>query len=62
MSKADIELCFKMIELEQEKMIKFSANKPLYWEIRAARMAMQRMLAALLGVPVEKLEEIRKIS
>lgn len=62
MSNADIKLCFKMIDLEQEKMTGFINNKLLYWETRAARYAMMRMLAALLGVPVEKLEEIRKIS
>lgn len=61
MSNADIKLCFKMIDLEKEKMVRFSNNKPLYWECRAARIAMQQMLAALLKVPVEKLEEIRKI-
>ena len=62
MSNADIKLCFKMIDLEQEKMVGFSGTKLLYWETRSARNAMQRMLAALLGVAVEKLEEIRKIS
>lgn len=62
MSNSDIKLCFKMIDLEQEKMVGFSDNKLLYWETRSARNAMQRMLAALLNVPVEKLEEIRKIS
>lgn len=61
MSNADIKLCFKMLDLEQEKMFQFSSNKPLYWETRSARNAMQRMLAALLNVPVEKLEEIRKL-
>lgn len=62
MSNADIKLCFKMIDLEQEKMVGFSNSKLLYWETRSARNAMQRMLAALLNVPVERLEEIRKIS
>lgn len=62
MSNADIKLCFKMIDLEQEKMVGFSDNKLLYRETRSARNAMQRMLAALLNVPVERLEEIRKIS
>jgi hypothetical protein len=62
MSNADIKLCFKMIDLEQEKMVGFSDSKLLYWETRSARNAMQRMLAALLNVPVERLEEIRKIS
>lgn len=62
MSNADIKLCFKMIDLEQEKMAGFSDSKLLYWETRSARNAMQRMLAALLNVPVERLEEIRKIS
>lgn len=62
MSNADIKLCFKMIDLEQEKMVGFSDTKLLYWETRSARNAMQRMLAALLNVPVERLEEIRKIS
>lgn len=62
MSNADIKLCFKMIDLEQEKMVEFSDNKLLFWETRSARNAMQRMLAALLNVPVERLEEIRKIS
>ena len=64
MSNADIKLCFKMIDLEQEKMNRYSTSRPLhwYWESRAARDAMQRMLAALLNVPVERLEEIRKIS
>ena len=62
MSNADINLCFKMIDLEQEKMVGFSDSKLLYWETRSARNAMQRMLAALLNVPIERLEEIRKIS
>ena len=62
LSNADIKLCFKMIDLEQEKMVGFINNRSLYWETRSARNAMQRMLAALLGVPVERLEEIRKIS
>ena len=62
MSNADIKLCFKMIDLEQEKMVGFSDSKLLYWETRSARNAMRRMLAALLNVPVERLEEIRKIS
>lgn len=62
MSNADIKLCFKMIDSEQEKMVRFSNYKPLYWETRSAWNAMQRMLAALLNVPVERLEEIRKIS
>lgn len=62
MSNADIKLCFKMIDMEAAKMTSFSDNKLLYWECRAARNAMQRMLAALLNVPIERLEEIRKIS
>lgn len=62
MSNADIKLCFKMIDLEQEKMVGFSNSKLLYGETRSARNAMQRMLAALLNVSVEGLEEIRKIS
>lgn len=62
MSNADIKLCFKMIDLEQEKMVCFSDSKLLYWETRSARNAMKRMLAALMNVPVERLEEIRKIS
>lgn len=61
MSNADIKLCFKMIDLEQQKMVKFTENLPHYYETRAARNAMRRMLAALLGQPVEKLAEIRKI-
>lgn len=61
MSNADIKLCFKMIDLEQEKMVGFSNSKLLYWETRSALNAIQRMLAALLNVPVERLEEIRKL-
>lgn len=61
MSNADIKLCFEMIDLEAAKMCRFSDYKPLYWECRAARNAMQQMLAALLNVPVEKLAEIRKL-
>nr|DAM92078.1 MAG TPA: hypothetical protein [Caudoviricetes sp.] len=61
MSNADIKLCFKMIDLEQQKMAINTVNLPLYYETRAARNAMQRMLAALLGQPVEKLAEIRKL-
>ena len=61
MSNADIKLCFKMIDLEQQKMVKFTEHLPLYYETRAARNAMRRMLAALLKQPVEKLAEIRKI-
>ena len=64
MSNADIVLCFKLIELESTKYEVFKNDGKYYLaeQVRHSRSAMQRMLAALLNVPVEKLEEIRKIS
>lgn len=64
MSNADIKLCFRVIDLEDVKYRGFINDGKFYLaeQVRLSKRAMQRMLAALLNVPVEKLEEIRKIS
>lgn len=63
MSNADIKLCFKMIDLESAKyeVFKNDGGYILANNVLHARRGMQQMLAALLNVPVERLEEIRKI-
>ena len=63
MSNADIKLCFKLIELESTKYEVFKNDGKYYLaeQVRHSRSAMERMLAALLGQPVEKLAEIRKL-
>lgn len=64
MSNADIKLCFRIIDLEDVKCKGFINDGKFYLaeQVRLSKRAMQRMLAALLNVPVERLEEIRKIS
>lgn len=63
MSNADIVLCFKMIDLESTKYEVFKNDGKYYLadHVLHSRRAMERMLAALLGQPVEKLAEIRKL-
>lgn len=64
MSNADINLCFRVIDLEAVKYKGFKDDGKFYLaeQVMQSKRGMQRMLAALLNVPVEKLEEIRKIS
>lgn len=63
MSNADIKLCFKMIELETTKYEKFMNDGKYHLAsyVLYSRVGMKLMLAALLGQPVEKLAEIRKL-
>ena len=63
MSNADIKLSFKMIDLETVKYEAFKNDGGYYVanNVLHARRGMQQMLAALLGQPVEKLAEIRKL-
>lgn len=63
MRKANIELCFKVIDLEttKYKVFKKEGKQNLANHALHARGGMVRMLAALLGQPVEKLAEIRKL-
>lgn len=63
MSNSDINLCFKMIDLETAKyeVFKNEGRYCLANNVLHARRGMQQMLAALLGQPVEKLAEIRKL-
>lgn len=61
MSNADIKLCFKLIDLEQLKMDSFPVNSYHYWDCQLSRDTIMRVLAALLGQPIEKLAEIRKL-
>ena len=63
MSNADINLCFKMIDLETAKyeVFKNDGRYCLVNNVLHARRGMQQMLAALLGQPVEKLAEIREL-
>lgn len=63
MRKANIELCFKMIDLEAKKYKVFKNDGKHYLANHALHSlgGMERMLAALLGQPVEKLAEIRKL-
>lgn len=64
MSNADIKLCFRVIDLEVVKYKGFKDDGKFYLaeQVLQSKRGMQRMLAALLNVPVERLEEIRKIS
>lgn len=64
MSNADIKLCFRVIDLEVVKYKGFKDEGKFYLaeQVLQSKRGMQRMLAALLNVPVERLEEIRKIS
>lgn len=64
MSNADINLCFRLIDLEVVKYKGFKDDGKFYLaeQVLQSKRGMQRMLAALLNVPVERLEEIRKIS
>lgn len=64
MSNADIKLCFRLIDLEVVKYKGFKDDGKFYLaeQVLQSKRGMQRMLAALLNVPVERLEEIRKIS
>lgn len=63
MSNADIKLCFKIIDLETTKYEVFKNDGEIYLakHVLYSRNGMERMLAALLGQPVEKLAEIRKL-
>lgn len=63
MSNADIKLCFRVIDLEVVKYKGFKDDGKFYLaeQVLQSKRGMQRMLAALLNVPVERLEEIRKI-
>lgn len=62
MSNADIKLCFRVIDLEVVKYKGFKDDGKFYLaeQVLQSKRGMQRMLAALLNVPVERLEEIRK--
>lgn len=64
MSNADVQLCFKMLDLETVKYKGFKEDGKYYLaeQVLQSKRGMQRMLAALLNVPIERLEEIRKIS
>lgn len=63
MSNADINLCFRVIGLEDVKYKGFKEDGKYYLaeQVRHSKSGMERMLAALLNVPVEKLAEIRKL-
>lgn len=64
MSNADITLCFRVIALEDVKYNGFKDDGKFYLAEQAmhSKSGMERMLAALLGQPVEKLAEIREIN
>lgn len=64
MSNADIKLCFRVIDLEVVKYKGFKDDGKFYLaeQVLQSKRGMQRMLAALLNVPVERLEENRKKS
>ena len=64
MSNADIILCFRVIDLEDVKYKGFKEDGKYYLaeQVRLSKNGMDRMLAALLGQPVEKLAEIREIN
>ena len=64
MSNADIELCYKMIAYETVKYKSFMDDGKYYLaeQMLQSKRGMERMLAALLGQPVEKLAEIRKLT
>lgn len=64
MSNADINLCFRVIDLEDVKYNGFKDDGKFYLaeQVRHSKRGMERMLAALLGVTIEKLEEIREIN
>ena len=53
--------CFDLITCERKKKQSLSSDNPLYWESKAACDAMERMLATLLRVSVERIAEIRKM-
>ena len=63
MSNADINLCFRVIDLEDVKYKGFKEDNKfcLAEQVWHSKSGMERMLAALLGQPVEKLAEIRKL-
>ena len=63
MSNADINLCFRVIDLEDVKYKGFKEEGKycLADQVWHSKSGMERMLAALLGQPVEKLAEIRKL-
>ena len=59
----DIKLCFRVIDLEVVKYKGFKDDGKFYLaeQVLQSKRGMERMLAALLGQPVEKLAEIRKL-
>lgn len=63
MSNADVQLSFKVIDLETVKYKGFMEDGKYYLaeQVLQSKRGMERMLAALLGQPVEKLAEIRKL-
>lgn len=63
MSKADIELGFKLIDLETAKYETFKKDGKHYLanQVLHSRRGMEQMLAALMYQPVEDLAEIRTI-
>lgn len=59
--RSNLMSCFDLLAAEEKKKLSLTSDFDHYWKSKAVCDAMERMLATLLNVSVERLEEIRKM-